>query len=213
MNELDIIPAYLNPPAGASGKFANGVSKLINPVFVGIFIVGLLTFRAIDSPLQAIKWLSLTVLLTSLPTLAYVKYLVNTGYLVDIYMPDRKRRVKPMSVILLWLIISIIILMLVNAPKPIIFLINAVMMQVLLLFIVTLLWKISFHSATITTAATVTLLLGSDLTWAIIPMVPLVGWSRVYLHRHTRMQVIAGCVAGFGVAVTAFNLMTRYISF
>lgn len=213
MNEMELTPAYLTPPINKVGKFASTISNIINPVFVGIFVISLLAFRAIDSPIQAVKWLSLAISLTAIPTMSYVIYLVKTGYLVDIYMPDRKRRLKPMSMIFVWLIISVLILIALGAPIPIILLINAVLVQVMLLLIVTLIWKISFHSATITTAATVTLLMGSELTWLLLPMIPLVGWSRVHLHRHTLMQVIVGCVAGFGVAVVAFPIITRYITF
>ena len=61
--------------------------------------------------------------------------------------------------------------------------------------LVTLYWKISIHSAG---AAAMAILLSTTyggLTLVLTPMV-LVGWSRLYLKRHTFPQVLAGRVLG-----------------
>jgi len=39
--------------------------------------------------------------------------------------------------------------------------------------------------------------------WSItaLMLIPLVGWARVHLHRHTLGQVCAGCLVGLGVGL------------
>ncbi len=68
----------------------------------------------------------------------------------------------------------------------------------LTLFIVTLKWKISGHM--ILNAAAITImvyLFGPKMLW-LLPIIPLVGFARVYLKKHTLKQVIAGTIVGLG---------------
>ena len=193
-------------------RFARIISNIVNPPLMGAFIVGLTSSRILQID-TALKWLSLVVVLTIGPPLSYVVYLVKIGYLKDIYMPDHDRRLKPISVIFVWLIISIFILNFINAPTIMVILIVAVLLEVSLLGLVTVLWKISFHAATVSSAATATLLLSSQLAWIMVPLVPLVGWTRVHLKRHTTLQVIGGCIVGTIFTIIAFKVMSLYINF
>ncbi|PON11728.1 hypothetical protein C2W62_43300 [Candidatus Entotheonella serta] len=75
-----------------------------------------------------------------------------------------------------------------------------------LVFLITLYWKISVHSAGIAGVAT---FFSSALGFPLIALAPvlLVGWSRVHLGRHTVGQVFAGGMLGgliFILMLTAF---------
>lgn len=203
---------YLHIPPGKINKFAKILSDVLNPVFSGIFAIALLMLRIIPNPTDAIKWMLITIALTAIPTVSYVLHLVHTGYLVDIYMPEREKRLKPISVISVWLIISLGILKLINAPNAMLLMLMAVIAQVGFLGVITVLWKISFHSATIIAVATITALIPRPgMAWVLFAMVPLVGWARVRLKRHTWMQVLTGYGAGFLVAFFAFHFVRIYI--
>ena len=86
--------AYLNPPPGKVTYLARLVSNIINPVVAGVSIAGFTAFRAINNPVEAATWVSAMSLLTVIPPLSYIIYLIKTGYLVDIFMPDRSRRIS-----------------------------------------------------------------------------------------------------------------------
>ena len=203
--------AYLNPPPGKASSLARIISTIINPVVAGIFIAGLIMFQAIGDPRLAIKWFMITVFLTVIPPLSYIIYLVKIGYLVDVFMPDRQRRIKPIGFIVAWVVISTIFLAMVKAPLAIILILMVTMVVVGLLLVITLIWKISFHTAILTTAATVTVLQGLSQAWLISLLIPLVGWSRVRLRRHTTLQVIAGCITGGIMAIVGLNLLRVYL--
>jgi membrane-associated phospholipid phosphatase len=70
-----------------------------------------------------------------------------------------------------------------------------------ILSLVTLFWKISFHGATISAAATATLMVAGSSAWPMMLLVPLVGWARVRLKRHTLRQVIYGSLVGALIAL------------
>jgi membrane-associated phospholipid phosphatase len=78
--------------------------------------------------------------------------------------------------------------------------------QWIIIFTVTLRWKISVHTAS---AAGATLIILRVIGLAAAPLVvtiPLIAWSRVKLRRHTPAQTIAGALLGSGVVVGALLL-------
>ncbi|MBN1221549.1 MAG: hypothetical protein JXM69_21690 [Anaerolineae bacterium] len=68
---------------------------------------------------------------------------------------------------------------------------------------ITVWWKISFHSSAISAAASIGLVTSGFSSWSTtaILLVPLVGWARVYLRRHTLGQVIAGGMVGMSMGL------------
>jgi len=204
---------HLNIPKTKINALAKWISDIINPVFGGIFIIGLMVYRILPTPREALIWLTISVAVTAIPTIWYVLHLVKIGYLEDIYMPDRSRRIKPIAVIVGWMVVSLAILDFIGAPQAMLLMLVAVMVQVTLLGIITPLWKISFHGATIVAIATITALLPDKIAWLLFALVPVVGWARVQLRRHTAWQVIAGYIAGAVVAAPAFYLIKLYIPF
>lgn len=186
---------------------AKFVSDVINPVFSGIFAVVLAVLHLTEQPGLALIWLTLMLVVAAVPPLGYVIYLVKTGYLADIHMPDRDKRIKPISIIFLWLSVTVVFLYILDAPNLIILMLEAAVVQIVLLWLITLLWKVSFHSATIASAATLAVLFRSDTALIVTVLVPVVAWARVYLNRHTVMQVIVGALAGIVVAGVAFAVI------
>jgi membrane-associated phospholipid phosphatase len=81
------------------------------------------------------------------------------------------------------------------------FFVLAAIVMIGILSLVTLFYKISFHGATISAAATVTLMVAGSSAWPIMLLVPLVGWARVRLERHTPRQVIFGSLVGALIAL------------
>ena len=203
---------YLNPPSGKASRLARAISAIINPVFAGVFITGLIFFQALPDRHVATRWFGTTIFLTIIPPLSYILYLVKTGYLVDIYMPDRHRRIKPVGFIVAWVIFSIILLLTIGAPFPVILTLISAMVLIGLLFTITLIWKISFHTAVLTSAATVTVMQDLSQAWIISLLIPLVAWSRVHLRRHTTLQVIGGSIAGCIVAIIGYYFLRPYLN-
>jgi membrane-associated phospholipid phosphatase len=76
---------------------------------------------------------------------------------------------------------------------------------IVVLTVVTLVWKISFHGAAISAAATLVAVLGGTTIWTILMIILaiLVGWSRVHLERHTFMQVLGESWVGIVIALAA----------
>lgn len=190
------------PPEMATDEsIAQWVTSIISPQNVGVFLSCIMTLQYSSDPAQSIMWLLFIILFMTVPPLSYVYWLVHTGYLEDIYMPNRSKRLRPLSVTMAWLILSFMVMRFLGAPSIVESVTLITIMLVTVLSAVTLFWKISFHSAAIS-AASVCLIAMNGLT--AVPsllLIPVVGWSRVRLNRHTPGQVVMGCVAGIVITI------------
>jgi membrane-associated phospholipid phosphatase len=74
----------------------------------------------------------------------------------------------------------------------------------LIIFLVTLRWKISGHAAAITGFAVLSWLLASPIVAPATLCVPLVIWARLQLRRHTFFQTLAGAAVGALIAVAVY---------
>ena len=98
-----------------------------------------------------------------------------------------------------------LVLVLGGAPLQMVAVTGGLWLQMVIVFVITLRWKISMHSAA---AAGVGALVWS-LVGTMLPLlvgVPIIAWSRVRLRRHTVAQTVAGAALGLTVFLTALWL-------
>lgn len=143
---------------------ARWISNVVSPPVVGGCLAVAFVAFLVPEPGMAWRWLLLSLPLVSLPPLAYVVWLVRRGELADIHMPHRRTRLKPLIVMMSWMLTCGILLQNWGAPQALFLFLMAVLLQVSLLSLVTLFWKISFHSAAISAAAAAAVALGGVTT-------------------------------------------------
>jgi membrane-associated phospholipid phosphatase len=152
-------------------------------------------------PVEVLLWLIAVLPVLVFPPLGYLFWLVRRGKLKDIYMPERETRLRPLTFMMVWALICLLLIRYWEAPPLVEVFILAATVMIGILSLVTLFWKISFHGATITAAATATLLVAGSSAWPVMLLVPLVGWARVRLERHTPRQVVFGSLIGALIAL------------
>lgn len=181
---------------------ARWISHVVSPHIVGVVLTSVITFNYSDNPLEVFIWLALLMPLLVIPPLGYLLWLVHKGALEDIYMPSRQTRLRPLAVLLAWLLLCLGLIRYWEASPIVEVLVLSTIVLVGVLSFVTLFWKISFHGATITAAVTATMMVaGSYYAWPVVLLVPLVGWSRIRLKRHTPRQVVYGSLVGALIAL------------
>lgn len=187
---------------------ANGISMVGSPPVLGAASVGLTAFRlsrSADTGLDAWVWALVCATLAIFAPLAYVVWLLRRRQVSDIDIQRREERAKPFIASVLGAGLAWIVLLAGDAPGRLSAMAAAFLLQMLIVFGITLRWKISMHASAAASAGTVVW----TLTGALLPLlilVPLVAWSRIYLRRHTLAQTVAGAVLGFSVFVVAFRL-------
>lgn len=180
---------------------ARWISHIMSPHIVGIVLVSAMAFQFSDDPRSIVLWLALVIPLLVVPPLIYLLWLVHRGTIEDIYMPNRKTRLRPLAVLMVWLLGCLGLIRYWEAPPVVESFVLAATILVGILSLVTLFWKISFHGAAISAAATTTVMVAGSYAWPVVLLVPLVGWARIRLKRHTLRQVIYGSLVGVLIAL------------
>jgi hypothetical protein len=183
---------------------ARFISNLLSPPAVGLLTAIAFIVYTVPQPQPVLVWLVWGLPLIIIPPLAYVVRLVRTGQLDDIHMPDRRSRLKPLAVMIGWGGTCMLLLYLWGAPLILIEVMLVTIAYLLVMSIVTLFWKISFHSSAITAAASIGIVVGDVTTgWsmAALILIPVIGWARIRLRRHTWRQVCAGCLVGLAMGL------------
>jgi membrane-associated phospholipid phosphatase len=181
------------PPA-RSAKIARWVSDYLSPpVLVAASLIMVAVFAG-----TALVWVSIgvfMVLAIGLPTL-YVFWLVKRKMVSDFHIPIRRQRIRPMIFMLGSSLVSVFFLSLLHPPRFLMMLALAAMAQLSVIFLITLKWKISGHTAAVSTFSALCWFLFGSLAGFVFILVPIVIWARLRLKRHTPMQTLAGTVLG-----------------
>ncbi len=175
-------------------RAARIISDLLSPPVFGAATLALIGVYLHST--VAWLWLGVFLVLAVFVPTIYVFWLVKRGQVTDFHIPVRSQRYRPMILMLFMALLSTILLWIVNPPQ----LLGSVVLMgdllLVLLFIITLKWKISGHTLSVTTFALLCAMLYGELFWFSFLLIPAVVWARLHLRRHTRMQTLAGFAMG-----------------
>ncbi len=184
-------------------RLAYWASAITQPPFTATAAILLVLMHGAE----AIAWqwvVSHLLLAVGVPT-AYVVSLRLRGHIADIQLPERRQRLRPYLFAIACMLCSAALMHLGRAPRVLQSIALAGSAQFALMWLITLRWKISAHTASAGSLFAIAhgLLGSSALPLGLL--LPLVGWSRVYLRRHDVMQVIAGSLLGIAVTLAALT--------
>lgn len=180
---------------------AHWVSQVFSPPVMGMLALGVV-LASIEEP-SGWQWAGLYLLIAMVPPAAFLAWQVHRGRVTDLDVQVREQRHPSQLVAVAASALAWAILRIGQAPMILQLVAIAATLQWFLIYVITLRWKISVHSAA-ATAVTWLLLwcLGGVATpMAVVP--PFVAWSRVRLRRHTPAQTVAGIALGSTVFFVA----------
>lgn len=184
-------------------RVASLVSNVGSPPVVMSATIMLMVFKIAGS--VAWIWGAIYVVLGVLIPFLYVVWSVVRGQITDIHIRLREQRRRPLLVVVICAGVGWLVLALGAAPRAMTAVAASIWLQTVVVFFVTLRWKISVHTAAAASGGTlIWMLLGTALPFLLI--VPLVAWSRVRLRHHTLLQTLAGALLGSIVFVVAISL-------
>ena len=189
-------------PETLGEHIAHWISQLGSPPIVALaaFVATLAHLRTS----RAWLWVTLYSLLGLVGPLLFLIWQVRRGDVTDFDIHFRQQRKWSLLVTAAGFAVAWLSMLLARAPDLLLLMVGTGLLQWVAVYLISLRWKISIHSASVSGVALFVL-------WAFglgaIPVtlaVPLVGWSRVKLRRHTPAQVIGGVLLGgaaFSVAL------------
>ncbi|MFC1955716.1 hypothetical protein ACFLWZ_04200 [Chloroflexota bacterium] len=187
-------------------RIAKLTSTALNPFLVSLAVIILLSFRSTSSILDALKWVLISLGLSTLPVFIVIVFLVHKDKLESISIKVREQRNKIYLLSSICALGSCAVLYYLAAPLVLVATLAAGLLSVVIFMSVNFWWKISIHSAFV--AGLVTILIAMyGYIWAVtIVLLPLIGWSRIELEHHSPAQVVSGALLSAFVVFAVFYL-------
>ncbi|MFC7591458.1 hypothetical protein ACFQYP_53020 [Nonomuraea antimicrobica] len=181
------------------------MTEVFAPQYVGIALPPLVGALAEGWP--GLAWGLLAGLLCAGVPAAVIALGVRRGRLDSVHLVARDSRKGPILVGLAAVLVGLLVLVSADAPVAVVASVAVLLGWALVLGSITLAWKISFHTAVSAGVVVVLafLLPAPPVLLAGSPLVVLIGWARVRVTHHTVAQVVAGALAGGGVALAVFG--------
>lgn len=187
-------------------------AKIISRIFDFYFIVPLMFFVIIFGLDLKVSFLFVFLYLL-IPILFFVIFLlvqfIRHKFVfskIDFDLSSNKKdRLLSGLIISIWLIIGTIIAIFIHTSIIFISILYLFTAIIVLANIITIFWKISFHSIMISSLFVMVLLVNPLLSLIVLPFIPIVGYSRIILKKHNFEQV----VAGFLLVISMFLLFYK----
>jgi membrane-associated phospholipid phosphatase len=175
---------------------AKMISAVCNPFVTPLALFILLTAASAPSP-PVFWWrLFVAIFFTTLGPLVFLFWLYATERISDLDMSDRAERERVFGAFVMFYIAGTAALFAIRAPIMISASMAGYAASALVVQYITRSWKISTHALGITAPLVALVFLYGEEPLPFLLLIPLVGWSRVYLKAHTVLQVVAGTLLG-----------------
>ncbi len=187
-------------------KFARIYSNVVSPP-VMFAILGLAVSLKTLSFWPGFAWAVVYGLLVSLAPILVVLYLLKIGYISELHMSNTNERHLPYATAVAFALIALGIVSWFNGPELLRCLLIFNIIELITLGVINIWWLISIHvTGVVATWIIVGLVFGWAASLIVVPFVISVAWVRLYLKRHTPLQVIAGAALGI-VSVLSLRLI------
>lgn len=185
-------------------------STIFNPFLTALALFAILAHAKSSDAVSFWYLLFSSTFFTSIGPMLYVLWLYATGRIADLDMSIRAEREKVFGVFVIFYALGTVALWLFHAPKIMIATMAGFAAASLVVQVITKWWKISTHALGITAPLVIMVYLYGAQPLPFLVLIPIVGWSRVWLKAHTLLQVIAGTALG-GASVVFFLRVFRLI--
>jgi len=192
-------------------KFAKAVSYIFDGSVLVLPLFLATCFYRKQNLVSAVPSFLTVIAFTALIPYMAILFFYKAGKISNLQIPNRKERLFPLLIINICIIAGFFILIYMQPGKLLLSVYTIYLLALPAISLITLFWKISFHASYITLFSIVYLIVLGK--WAIltIPLIPLVGWSRIKLKKHTLLQVIGGVAIIGTISLTVFYL-TGYLT-
>lgn len=177
-------------------KTAELISIIFAPQIVSVFSFAFISFYL--EPDLKMKTISAftTISFTSIFPTAFIYYLIYKGRIDHPFVPVREQRTIPYLFAMLSALAGFFVLLYFKSHWLIITSQWCYVTNTFIILLINSKWKISAHSAGLSGPLTVLAWIFGHKVLPLFLLIPVVGWSRVYLKAHNFWQVVGGAMLG-----------------
>lgn len=172
-------------------KLAERISLVLEPQAIAVLLYALVAFTS-SRGLRAVGFFVLSVLFVSLFPTLFVLFLAKKGRVSDPDLPRREERFVPYLGIVGMYGMLFVLLVLFSAPRALLAITLCYILVTFVGAVISLFWKISLHLAGVAGPVTALVLLVHPLFALLYALLAPLGWARVFLRKHTVLQVVCG---------------------
>lgn len=199
------------------------VSDLINPLILPPAVIGL-TSWLLGLMAGTISWImGISIFFYTLAPFAATYYLLEKKYITSLDLPERtsRNRLFIIAIGCAAIVFGCFSLAVGNAPWIIAAISFVFLVNPLMGFLVNFIWKMSIHTAALSSAGAIFLFLAKfnliptlsdayilSLTILLL-LLPLMIWARYRLSIHTIAELLGGALAGFLLTILELSLLTN----
>lgn len=182
-------------------SIARTISFIFNPLFLLLPIPYLLVMRETGEPLYALKWSVFTLMFVVCIGL-FVLIAVRKKLFSDLDVSTREQRPLLFLFVSVVAVIYFLSLFFLQGPVSLLISVGGIFLSILVFsFFLNIRLKASIHGASIAAFAIAMILLYGRVYLLSLLLIPLIGWSRVRINRHTKKEVIVGTITGIILTV------------
>jgi membrane-associated phospholipid phosphatase len=171
---------------------ARAISQILHPVvlsLVSIFVVGLF---AVTAQNRGLYWAAFCALLQVVPPTIFFTIRLRQGAYSDEDISQRHQRNELYIFGFLTVLVGIGVLAMMDAPRIFVALLISAALINVLCWLINLFWKISVHSASMGSCATLATLFVPPFGIFMWLCAIVLSWARVRTRNHSPLQVVAG---------------------
>ncbi|MEK7605298.1 MAG: hypothetical protein AAB478_02105 [Patescibacteria group bacterium] len=183
--------------------FARLVSFLFNPYFLIIPVPYLLVLRETGDGVIAMQWTLFSLFFLAIVGIA-VFVLFKRGYFSDLDISKKEQRPLFFLLVCVFAICYFLGLFYLRGPLVLFISLSGLFFSLLVFSFLVTKVKASIHVATITAMIFSFSVLYGGQFFLLLFLIPLIGWSRIKIHRHTWIEVMVGAVLGIVIPVVMF---------
>lgn len=181
---------------GKTHQFFNylafGVSAVLSPYIAAAVFIMIVVYSYAQDLRQFLPWMLTFFLFAIIIPGFYILWLLESHRISDIHMAKLSDRKIPFLVGAVSSIIGAVLLYFLHAARPVFVISVIYAVNSTVIALVTQYWKISVHTGTFASIATISVILfGTQFWWLYLLLVPL-AWARIFRRRHTIWQTVMG---------------------
>jgi membrane-associated phospholipid phosphatase len=181
-------------------------STIFNPFLTALALFVIVAHQEAQTTTTFWFLLFTSTFFTSIGPMLYVLWLYATDRISDLDMSVRSERERVFFIFVLFYIAGTLVLIAVHAPRLLSASMAGYAAAAAITQYITRYWKISTHALGVSAPLVVLVYLYGLQPLPFFVLIPIVGWSRVYLRAHTALQVIAGTALGIASVLIFFRI-------
>jgi membrane-associated phospholipid phosphatase len=182
------------------------VSTVCNPFLTSLALFVILAGASSKSQTDFLVLLGNSAFFTSIAPMLFIFYLYATDRISDLDMSIRAERERVFIAFVIFYALGAVDLWALHAPAIITASMAGYAASALVVQWITRYWKISTHALGVTAPLVALTVLFGERPVPFYALIPLVGWSRVYLRAHTLLQVLAGTALAIVTTLVFFRI-------